>query len=62
MANILFNIQGQSGLRPAAVISNHVSYIDILYHISAVFPSFAPKVCMMYILQCSVSGLAKRVT
>uniref|UniRef100_A0A2P2JBI7 Lysophospholipid acyltransferase LPEAT1 isoform X3 n=1 Tax=Rhizophora mucronata TaxID=61149 RepID=A0A2P2JBI7_RHIMU len=29
--------------RPGAVISNHVSYLDILYHMSSSFPSFVAK-------------------
>ncbi|KAF5445063.1 hypothetical protein F2P56_034145 [Juglans regia] len=29
--------------RPGAIISNHVSYIDILYHMSSFFPSFVAK-------------------
>lgn len=29
--------------RPGAIISNHVSYIDILYHMSASFPSYVAK-------------------
>ncbi|ESQ27139.1 hypothetical protein EUTSA_v10018678mg [Eutrema salsugineum] len=29
--------------RPGAIISNHVSYLDILYHMSASFPSFVAK-------------------
>ncbi|GAB4852051.1 Lysophospholipid acyltransferase lpeat1 [Ancistrocladus abbreviatus] len=29
--------------RPAAIISNHVSYLDILYHMSSSFPSFVAK-------------------
>ncbi|KAG2663898.1 hypothetical protein I3760_16G054400 [Carya illinoinensis] len=29
--------------RPGAIISNHVSYIDILYHMSLFFPSFVAK-------------------
>lgn len=29
---------------PGAIISNHVSYIDILYHMSLSFPSFVAKV------------------
>ncbi|XP_073150957.1 lysophospholipid acyltransferase LPEAT1-like isoform X2 [Henckelia pumila] len=30
--------------RPGAIVSNHVSYIDILYHMSSSFPSFVAKV------------------
>jgi 1-acyl-sn-glycerol-3-phosphate acyltransferase len=30
--------------RPGAIVSNHVSYVDILYHMSASFPSFDAKV------------------
>ncbi|XP_021612848.1 lysophospholipid acyltransferase LPEAT1 isoform X5 [Manihot esculenta] len=35
----------QSGVpeRPGAIISNHVSYLDILYHMSSSFPSFVAK-------------------
>ncbi|KAH9610396.1 hypothetical protein KSS87_015082 [Heliosperma pusillum] len=29
--------------KPGAVISNHVSYVDILYHMSSSFPSFVAK-------------------
>ncbi|KAF5468430.1 hypothetical protein F2P56_012582 [Juglans regia] len=29
--------------RPGVIISNHVSYIDILYHMSSFFPSFVAK-------------------
>ncbi|KAI4339873.1 hypothetical protein MLD38_024764 [Melastoma candidum] len=29
--------------RPGAIVSNHVSYIDILYHMSSSFPSFVAK-------------------
>uniref|UniRef100_A0A0E0DQF3 Phospholipid/glycerol acyltransferase domain-containing protein n=1 Tax=Oryza meridionalis TaxID=40149 RepID=A0A0E0DQF3_9ORYZ len=29
--------------RPGAVVSNHVSYVDILYHMSSSFPSFVAK-------------------
>jgi lysophosphatidylcholine acyltransferase/lyso-PAF acetyltransferase len=29
--------------RPGAIVSNHVSYLDILYHMSASFPSFVAK-------------------
>lgn len=30
--------------RPGAIICNHVSYLDILYHMSSSFPSFVAKV------------------
>ena len=30
--------------RPGVIVSNHVSYLDILYHMSASFPSFVAKV------------------
>ncbi|KAG8052071.1 hypothetical protein GUJ93_ZPchr0001g32034 [Zizania palustris] len=29
--------------RPGAIVSNHVSYVDILYHMSVSFPSFVAK-------------------
>ncbi|KAF0925833.1 hypothetical protein E2562_018475 [Oryza meyeriana var. granulata] len=29
--------------RPGALVSNHVSYVDILYHMSSSFPSFVAK-------------------
>ncbi|CAM8935937.1 unnamed protein product [Rhodiola kirilowii] len=29
--------------KPGAIISNHVSYLDILYHMSSAFPSFVAK-------------------
>ncbi|MQK22014.1 hypothetical protein EI013_26980, partial [Escherichia coli] len=29
--------------RPGVIISNHVSYLDILYHMSSSFPSFVAK-------------------
>lgn len=40
--------------RPGAIISNHVSYLDILYHMSTWFPSFVAKVCRanLIILNC----------
>ena len=50
-----FNIQnegeGQSEEieRPGAIISNHVSYVDILYHMSSSFPSFVAKVCSYFL-------------
>ncbi|KAI3440309.1 PlsC domain-containing protein [Psidium guajava] len=33
---------GEHG-RPGAIVSNHVSYVDILYHMSSSFPSFVAK-------------------
>ncbi|XP_057843569.1 lysophospholipid acyltransferase LPEAT1 isoform X1 [Cryptomeria japonica] len=33
----------ESSYRPGAIVSNHVSYLDILYHMSASFPSFVAK-------------------
>ncbi|XP_021718685.1 lysophospholipid acyltransferase LPEAT1-like isoform X2 [Chenopodium quinoa] len=35
--------QLESSERPGVVISNHVSYLDILYHMSSSFPSFVAK-------------------
>ncbi|XP_031389344.1 lysophospholipid acyltransferase LPEAT1 isoform X2 [Punica granatum] len=37
------NGQPEENERPGAIISNHVSYIDILYHMSSSFPSFVAK-------------------
>lgn len=41
-------IEGESQVdeheRPGVIISNHVSYVDILYHMSSSFPSFVAKV------------------
>jgi 1-acyl-sn-glycerol-3-phosphate acyltransferase len=36
--------QFEESQRPGAIVSNHVSYVDILYHMSASFPSFVAKV------------------
>lgn len=36
--------QDEESGRPGAIISNHVSYLDILYHMSSSFPSFVAKV------------------
>lgn len=37
--------QSQDDLdRPGAIVSNHISYLDILYHMSSSFPSFVAKV------------------
>ncbi|MCO5587590.1 hypothetical protein L7F22_041539 [Adiantum nelumboides] len=33
----------KTDLRPGAIISNHVSYLDIFYYMSAAFPSFVAK-------------------
>jgi hypothetical protein len=38
-------ISGKGKIQPGAIVSNHASYIDILYHMSASFPSFVAKVC-----------------
>ncbi|XP_077233256.1 phospholipid/glycerol acyltransferase family protein isoform X3 [Tasmannia lanceolata] len=35
--------QSEESERPGAIISNHVSYLDILYHMSSSFPSFVAK-------------------
>ncbi|KAL6995652.1 Lysophospholipid acyltransferase lpeat1, variant 2 [Sarracenia purpurea var. burkii] len=35
--------QSEEPGRPGAVISNHISYLDILYHMSSSFPSFVAK-------------------
>ncbi|KAM7257983.1 hypothetical protein ACFE04_013724 [Oxalis oulophora] len=35
--------QSEESERPGAIISNHVSYVDILYHMSASFASFVAK-------------------
>lgn len=35
--------QDEESGRPGAIISNHVSYLDILYHMSSSFPSFVAK-------------------
>ncbi|KAJ4701910.1 Lysophospholipid acyltransferase [Melia azedarach] len=35
--------QSEEPERPGAIISNHVSYLDILYHMSSSFPSFVAK-------------------
>lgn len=39
--------QPEESDRPGVIISNHVSYLDILYHMSSSFPSFVAKVCVM---------------
>ncbi|XWS21090.1 hypothetical protein CRYUN_Cryun30bG0025500 [Craigia yunnanensis] len=35
--------QSEEEERPGAIVSNHVSYLDILYHMSSSFPSFVAK-------------------
>ncbi|XP_017258414.1 lysophospholipid acyltransferase LPEAT1 isoform X1 [Daucus carota subsp. sativus] len=35
--------QSDEAIRPGAIVSNHISYLDILYHMSASFPSFVAK-------------------
>ncbi|KAG2666574.1 hypothetical protein I3760_15G069700 [Carya illinoinensis] len=35
--------ESEEPARPSVIISNHVSYIDILYHMSSFFPSFVAK-------------------
>ncbi|XP_020205244.1 lysophospholipid acyltransferase LPEAT1 isoform X2 [Cajanus cajan] len=37
------NAQPEDTSRPGVIISNHVSYLDILYHTSSTFPSFVAK-------------------
>lgn len=45
-----FVVQDNEGLLetskryPGAIVSNHISYLDILYHMSSSFPSFVAKV------------------
>lgn len=40
--------QSKETEKPGAVVSNHVSYVDILYHMSAFFPSFVAKVLQTF--------------
>ncbi|KZV34230.1 hypothetical protein F511_21715 [Dorcoceras hygrometricum] len=35
--------QSEESERPGAIVSNHISYVDILYHMSSSFPSFVAK-------------------
>ncbi|GMJ02649.1 LYSOPHOSPHATIDYLETHANOLAMINE ACYLTRANSFERASE1 [Hibiscus trionum] len=35
--------QSEDQERPGAIVSNHLSYLDILYHMSSSFPSFVAK-------------------
>ncbi|KAM7514154.1 hypothetical protein LguiA_003737 [Lonicera macranthoides] len=37
------NDQSEEPERPGAIVSNHISYLDILYHMSSSFPSFVAK-------------------
>ncbi|KAL1817839.1 lysophospholipid acyltransferase LPEAT1 isoform X2 [Daucus carota subsp. sativus] len=37
------NDQSSEPERPGVIVSNHVSYVDILYHMSASYPSFVAK-------------------
>ncbi|KAJ4962738.1 hypothetical protein NE237_022677 [Protea cynaroides] len=37
------NEESEEPKRPGAIISNHISYLDILYHMSSSFPSFVAK-------------------
>ncbi|KAL5558089.1 hypothetical protein UlMin_034300 [Ulmus minor] len=37
------NGQSEEPERPGAIVSNHISYLDILYHMSSSFPSFVAK-------------------
>lgn len=41
-------IQPDESQRPSIIVSNHVSYLDILYHMSAYFPSFVAKVGALF--------------
>lgn len=45
--------QLENSERPGVVISNHISYLDILYHMSTSFPSFVAKVCHLHYLKNS---------
>lgn len=45
------NDQSEEPERAGAIISNHVSYVDILYHMSSSFPSFVAKVCSLTVVQ-----------
>ncbi|XP_042386014.1 lysophospholipid acyltransferase LPEAT1-like [Zingiber officinale] len=42
--------------KPYAVVSNHISYVDILYHMSSTFPSFVAK---RSVAQLSLVGLIR---
>ncbi|KAK8369670.1 hypothetical protein V6Z11_A01G126500 [Gossypium hirsutum] len=35
--------QSEERVRPGAIVSNHLSYLDVLYHMSSSFPSFVAK-------------------
>lgn len=38
-----FSNESEETERPGVIVSNHVSYVDILYHMSSFFPSFVAK-------------------
>ncbi|XP_068639690.1 lysophospholipid acyltransferase LPEAT1-like isoform X3 [Aristolochia californica] len=42
-SNNELNSFSEESERPGAIISNHISYLDILYHMSSLFPSFVAK-------------------
>ncbi|GJY22025.1 hypothetical protein Tco_0394591, partial [Tanacetum coccineum] len=54
------NGQSEEYERPGVIISNHVSHMDILYHMSSSFPSFVAKASLILgfpsILLATVSG------
>ncbi|MBA0759625.1 hypothetical protein Gotri_022479 [Gossypium trilobum] len=39
--------QSEERVRPGAIVSNHLSYLDVLYHMSSSFPSFVAKVSQL---------------
>lgn len=43
--------QSDESERPGVIVSNHISYVDILYHMSSYFPSFVAKVgqCLFFV-------------
>ncbi|KAL3514609.1 hypothetical protein ACH5RR_027326 [Cinchona calisaya] len=52
LCEIEANDQLQDSTRPGVIVSNHVSYLDILYHMSSSFPSFVAKVFEFFGHQC----------
>ncbi|KAA3466972.1 lysophospholipid acyltransferase LPEAT1-like isoform X1 [Gossypium australe] len=40
---LLSTKQSEERVRPGAIVSNHLSYLDVLYHMSSSFPSFVAK-------------------